>query len=233
MALLGAACLQACSSQFSAAPLSAQVVDADTGGPVAGVHVVADWQLEGGMEGGNILGAVTVLEAQSDERGWFRFPGWGPKEVDMPSGVYANARIRGRAPGLILFKSGYAPLELRNHGGEPAGRRDMRSEWDGKRIALKPFHGSPAQYADALSFTSSSLITYTVSRHCTGGEPCPAACQWQNIPNAIRAIGRLFAAFEAQGIRHDNIHSFLLRNDGLYQRVGCASAALVLGGNDK
>jgi hypothetical protein len=148
----GATCLGACSHQhqYSAAPISAQVLDAETGRPVAGVYVVADWQLLGGLEGGSNIGAVTVMETQTDETGRFRFPAWGPKEIVNPSGVYSNARVRNRAPGLTLFKSGYEYAVMVNYRSVVPDPNNMHSEWDRKTIQLKPFHGTTAQYKNLL-----------------------------------------------------------------------------------
>ena len=227
-------CLNACSVEYSAAPISAQVVDGETGRPVAGVSVVADWQLEGGLEGGNILGAVMVQETESDENGRFTFPAWGPKQVERPPGVYANARVKGRAPGLTLFKSGYEYRELQNYGSPDADAKNLLSDWNGKNIKLIPIHGTPAKYVDQLDWISSSLMTYTASsQRCSAGKPCPAACQWQNIPKTIRAIGRESKKLEADGIRRTTIDQELIANEDVYRRLGCKSTSAVLGGANK
>ena len=92
----------ACGSErtYTAEPIAARIVDADTGAPVEGVNVVAAWQAKGGLEGGNIMGYVTVMEDVTNANGEFSFPGWGPKK-------WRNGAIRDGAPLLILFKPGY------------------------------------------------------------------------------------------------------------------------------
>jgi hypothetical protein len=111
----------------------------------------------------------------------------------------------------------------------------MRSDWDGKTIKLKPFNGTTAQYARLLVGMSNDLARYIAFANwtCTAGKPCPAACQWQNAPQMIRAIGRQFKAFEAEGIRDANIYSDLIGNDEQHRKLGCASALAILGGDFK
>lgn len=228
-------CLDACSDQYSAAPITAHVVDGETGKPLAGVNVVAHWQLHGGLEGGTPLGAVMVMETVTDDDGRFHFPAWGPKEVQRPSGVYGNARVQGSAPELLLFKSGYKHgWALNYHGGDP-DPRNMRSLWDGKVIKLEPFHGTSAEYAWDLKGLSYALDSATAFANwsCSAGKPCPAACQWQNIPKTIQAIGRQFKAFKAEGIDHTNIYSSLMNNDEIVRKDGCASPISILQGDGK
>ena len=232
---VGATCLDACSVQYSAAPISAQVVDAKTGLPIAGVNVVAHWQLEGGLEGGTPIGAVTVMEVETDSNGRFQFPAWGPKEVSRPSGVYANARIKNAAPALLLFKSGYHYKGLRNSGSADSNINNMRSQWDGRTIKLEPFRGDSSKYASALWGLSNELA-YNIAfanATCLPGTQCPAACQWQNTPKMILAIGQQFKAFERERIREANIYNSLMSDDERYRALGCASPAVILGGQLK
>ena len=71
--------LTSCVRVYYADPIKARVVDAATGTPVEGVNVLAAWQAKGGLEGGNIMGYVKVMEDVTDANGEFSFPGWGPK----------------------------------------------------------------------------------------------------------------------------------------------------------
>jgi hypothetical protein len=226
--------LGACSEEYAAPALSAQVVDADTGLPLAGVAVASDWQLEGGLEGGNLLGAITVMEAETDDKGKFQFPGWGPKQVERSLGVYANARLRSRAPGLTLFKAGYEYKELQNYGSPSANTHDIVSDWNGRTIKLKPFRGTSAEYARQLDWLSSSLLTYTASdRRCAAGKPCPAACQGQGILKTISAIGDESRKLQENGIQSTTIDQQLIANEDAYRRLGCMSTRTLLGAKKK
>ena len=63
---------------YSAAPIEAWVVDADTNEPLEGVIVTANWQLVSGtLAGGEIpKGQLMVMEAVTDKDGRFYFEGW-------------------------------------------------------------------------------------------------------------------------------------------------------------
>jgi hypothetical protein len=143
--------LAACASTYSAKPITAIVVDAETGEPLEGVNVVAQWILHGPTWVS--AGSLEVDEAVTDKDGRFHIPGWGPKEVpgDLPSGT----RLGNADPKLTFFKSGY---NVKNLGNElqpqrlrPENDIPIRySDWDGKVIKLERFKGSTQDYASSL-----------------------------------------------------------------------------------
>ena len=102
--------LQACGAPFwyKAEPIEAWVVDAETNQPLEGVIVVAHWQLKGGLEGGNPVGEMMVMETLTDAKGRFYFPAWGPKLRSL------DGRLKTQSPGILLFKSGYEYRGLEN-----------------------------------------------------------------------------------------------------------------------
>src|SRR3990172_3705709 len=69
------------SLKYSAEPIEARVVDAETKQPLEGVIVTANWELvEGTLAGGpRVLGQMMVMEAVTDANGRFSFPALGPK----------------------------------------------------------------------------------------------------------------------------------------------------------
>jgi hypothetical protein len=238
LAVLIVGCLiwfRACSQEYSADPISAQVVDAETGKPLPGVSVVAHWQLEGGLEGGSELGAVMVMEAETDANGKFSMPAWGPKRVYQSPGVYGNARIKSAAPEIFFFKSGYENGRRLNYYGSEGAPSHMRSEWDGKVIPLKPFHGELKIYADSVRWFSDDLVRATAefNNTCAGGRSCPAACQWEHIPKTIAALRREEETFASQGMNIGMIYDSLVTNDSVYRQAGCASPAAVFKGKGK
>jgi hypothetical protein len=227
---------KACSVEYSADALSGQVVDSETGKALPGVIVVAHWQLEGGLEGGNRLGAVTAMEAQTDGNGKFSFPPWGPKRVFTSPGINANARIKDSAPELFFFKHGYDyERRLNQTGGGEASPEHMRSEWNGKVIPLKPFHGTWQKYADTIRWLSTSLEGATVKfpETCSHGRPCPAACQWEHIPNTIDALRKEQKLLASQGLDQSTIFDRLVDSDEMYRAAGCASPVAVLKGRTR
>ncbi len=159
--------LQACSNSYSAKPIEAWVVDAETKQPLEGVNVVAHWELSYGLEGGG-SDTLTVSEAVTDKNGRFYFPGWGPKQV--PKNLPSEARLKNRDPTIILFKSGYRYLRLeREHDNSTEGGRGSSTRnffMNGQKIELSKFKGDAKKYAgntenanSAVEFTLGSLLT--------------------------------------------------------------------------
>src|SRR5947209_3399798 len=87
--------LTGCYQIYSAEPITATVVDADTKEPLEGVVVVAHWEMKGGLEGGNVEGEVMIMEAVTDAQGKFHFPAWGPKKVYVG---FSNAQLTNDIP---------------------------------------------------------------------------------------------------------------------------------------
>jgi len=127
---------------FSADAITAYVVDADTGEPVAGANVLATWVMKSGLEN-NTTNYAMVMEAVSDASGKFTFPAWGPKSVSV------RGQITDLAPLITIFKSGYKLGGGANRLDKPAPFH-MTSDWDGKTFKLNRFEGTADQYADYL-----------------------------------------------------------------------------------
>jgi hypothetical protein len=129
-AAVAAACLAGCGI-YSAEPITAWVVDADTGAPLEGVHVVATWEVRGGLEGGNLVGYLKVMETVTDKSGKFHFTGWGPRPNLHFGGVENNS------PSLLFLKRGYEYRATSNIASvtTPTPSR-FTSGWDGKTLRL-------------------------------------------------------------------------------------------------
>jgi hypothetical protein len=128
---------------YSAKPTYATVVDSETQQPIGGAVVVAAWVLY--LPGGDRIKNLEVREVVTDEYGAFFIPGWGPKL--RPS----NTELTFYDPKLIVFKSGYEPVYLANEWTSHPSQASVReSQWNGKSIELKPFHGTPKERARQL-----------------------------------------------------------------------------------
>jgi hypothetical protein len=138
------------------------------------------------------------------------------------------------APEILLFKNGYSSEVVGNYT-DTENPKHMQSDWDGKIIKLKPFHGAPEKYAADLSELSDALKSYTASATpaCHPGHRCAAACQWEHIPKMVQSIGRQFLEFEKQGIHRGSIFGDLIVGDDFYKSVGCASPKAMLGENGR
>lgn len=74
--------------EYSAEAIEGWVVDGETGKPIEGVNVTANWELEIDTPGGrSAVGQMMIMETVTDAAGRYYFPAWGPKPVppyDMP-----------------------------------------------------------------------------------------------------------------------------------------------------
>lgn len=177
--------LQSCALYYSAAPIEASVVDAESGKPLEGVIVTANWQLKGGLEGGNEVGQMIVMETVTDKNGRFYFPAWGPKRN------ISDGHIKSDGPRLLFFKSNYRYVVLFNKiSVTDRPGPFLKSDWDGKMIKLEKFKGGAGEYAKHLEFLSSNLYSLLGSE----------ACDWKQVPRMLLALSEQSRDFRKQGI---------------------------------
>ncbi len=204
--------LPGCVSSFTytAEPITAVVVDADTKKPLDGVVVVAHWQLITGTAGGSVdAGQLMVMEAVTGPDGKFTFPGFGPKTV-------WNRVLVHQDPELLLFKPGYEYQRLFNpYSSDWALRtRPMRrSVWDGKVIELRPFKGEVTEYAERFKDLNRELDSI-ISKE-------PEKCYWKKIPRMILAMMDQRLILEQKGVRYAySIDQHLTINDEYFRTKG-------------
>jgi len=128
--------LSGCGSPvYRIAPLNAVVVDATTGLPVEGVHVLADWMLvRGGLDGAHTTGHLEIKETVTDHNGQFHFDGFVATSA-------ISQELRNADPRLFFFKSGYEAGYFYNSyavagTGTPGWERS--SQLDGRKMKLRP-----------------------------------------------------------------------------------------------
>ena len=177
--------LPACASPltYSAEPIEARVVDAETKKPIEGVIVTANWQLFHSTVGGRVPGSqLMVAEAMTDKDGRFAFPAWGPK-------VALSGYLDNQDPQLLLFKPGYEYLGLQNPTLSTTDHSAVRrSMWNGKTIELKRFKATAEEYARHLSFLMTDLRFIEDD------------CHWKTTPRMIFALQKQSEIFKASGI---------------------------------
>ena len=160
---------------YSAKEIRGQVVDVETGQPLEGAVVVADWKLywEGIGSGGH-GGSLNTIEVMTDKEGRYFIPGWGPRP--RPPFAYLDFYD----PRLRIFKSNYYPQGLSNEvlGSASRNRNMVRtSRWDGNVIRLTPFKGDWLDYYFKLSGI------------------------WSDIGDCLRDCPRLVLALDAESKR--------------------------------
>ena len=137
---------------YSAKEIRATVVDTETGQPLDGVIMVAQWILFVAAPGHGGHGPrLHVVEAVTDGMGRFHIPGWGPK----PNPRYPFTSLDNQDPQLSFFKLGYRPLTVQNRWDRNESVRF--SEWDGKTIKLEKFRGTDKEWGRAISFLQTAL----------------------------------------------------------------------------
>lgn len=195
--------VSACASlQYSAEPIEAWVVDAETNQPIEGVIVVAHWALESTSRiiphQTNPAGSLMILETVTDKNGRFYFPAWGPK-WHLGSGDLTDSD-----PELLFFKSGYKyirvsnsqyirPIKYRDEG-RPVGAETKltgakrSSLWSGETIKMERFKGALKEYSSHLDDLKGSLGFIREE------------CNWEKTPVILIALDKERQIFRANKI---------------------------------
>ena len=154
---------------YSAREINAIIVDGETGRPLEGTVVVAQWiYFRVGLgDSGDARYQLKILEAVTDKEGRFTIPGWGPRLR------YPFHYLDDRDPQLSIFKSGYLYKRLFN---KRESNTYLRiSDWDGKVIGLWKARSEERYWKDVGNFQDSIDWGYT---------------KWEKIKQAVFAIER-------------------------------------------
>lgn len=192
---------------YFAEEIKGRIVDEDTGRPLEEVLIVARWDwLEAyftlhGDPYRNRGDAIHIAEAVTDKDGNYVIPEWGPKSKG------AGRLDDLRDPQLSIFKSGYVPLELVNDWADyrrhnPANVRTSR--WNGKLIKLKPFTGTPKEYAEKLAKFADDYDRGLRWRHQSDN--------WKAMPRMILAMHREKVRLGADGDRVHGVNELFGRS---------------------
>lgn len=138
----------------------------------------------GGLEGGNTVGWVKVMEAVTDANGRFAFDGWGPIEWKK-----AGA-LQGGSPTLILFKDGYQITFLVQQTRERNGMAPshMRSDYDKKTIKMARFRGSTSDYARHVARLDTNIDSLLSTEECN----------FRAIPRFLGSVDKVNEIFLSQ-----------------------------------
>ena len=216
--------LSACATPglYSAESIEARVVDAETEQPIKDVIVVAHWQLMGGLEGGNPVGQLMVMEALSDEQGRFYFPAWEKWH-------WGQGWLGDEDPELIIFKSDFRYISVTNSeytrpskyrdARKPSGSSKRSSFWNGETIRMERFEGTMGDYEGNFESVNGSLERVAADH--------PNECNWMKIPYTIRAMNQERMRLISQGVNPNTLSSIdqeLFINDEYYtKKGGCGS----------
>jgi hypothetical protein len=213
--------LVGCAMLYRAEAIEGWVVDAETGKPLEGVIIVANWEVKGGLEGGVPIAELQILETVTDENGRYSFPAWGPKLVPI------TGQLQGDSPGLMLFKPGYRAGGFSNLYSETYGTSTFF--YNKKTLKLERFKGTLAEYADALASLSSTLWVVGFNVGDLSGD----YCGWKSFPRMLRALNQLDAEFRGVRGARRTVAAMLTSNDKILKEKGCGSVFEVLEGAGK
>src|SRR3989442_5331400 len=193
---------------YSAEAIEAWVVDEETGQPLEGVPVVANWKLWGGLHP-DVIGSLVVMETVTDTKGHFSFPAWGPKP--RPPGSYLHTDD----PLLLLFKRDYEYLAVGNSPTERVTKSAVRRfAENGKTLKMKKFAGSLEKYAWHLRILDDDLDF--MLRHGEG------ECLWKQFPRMLVALHLEKLHLKEKGTSPYFLHSSLEETD--YRQTEAARA---------
>ena len=222
VAVLCMLCLSACSTTYSAEEIEAWVVDEETGQPIEGVVVTANWQLvSGGIEGGHRSGQVMVMESVTDAKGRLYFPPWGPKSTPIS---FWNPLWGGPPhfeeddPGMLFFKPGYKFAVRSNYGMNNTSSL-RKSVLNGATIKIERFKGTPREYEAHLRGMNSFLMFMFDE------------CYWQKTPKMILAVDQQYQQFRQNGM--DSGLNLIGQLEGRSPAYNCGSVRAFLEGSQK
>ena len=172
---------------YQFAPIEAWVVDAETGKPIAGVVVTANWELvKGSLDGPRYYGQLEVKETVTDANGRFAFDGYSKEDS-------SGAELRESDPQVIVFKAGYEYQRFTNDyrdGGAGMTRQYRTAAVNGKTVKLLSMLSPEANKLKRSSayFGLNTRIEQFVMD-----------CHWKKIPRAILAMDAEDKAIRAKG----------------------------------
>jgi len=188
-----ATALQACGDlYYTAAPIEAWVVDADTGAPIEGAVVTANWQMVafGFDTGGRKKGQLEVMETVTDKNGRFYFPGF--TKINLSGNALGEAD-----PQILIFKPGYRHLRATNLypiGEEESQGPRRRSPIIGLRLKMQPAGHDVKKYAHDLGFLGSDLSSFADRHDIVGRIPRmihALACERMRLRKLDPSIGSI------------------------------------------
>lgn len=148
------------------------VVDAETKEPINDVIVLGVWKQYDGYHG-NYSANLVMRESVTDETGYYKLDGWGPRFT-------MAGHLEDSMPFITVYKFGYLPKQLHNDRIYPPTKYS-ESIWSGKNIELEKFNGSILEYATATSSLGNFMNYGSWYR----------GCDWKRIPRYTAAMVKL------------------------------------------
>ena len=172
-AIVASLSLVSCALTYQIAHIEAWVVDAETGAPIEGAVVTANWELvKGSLDGPRYFGQLEVKETVTDKNGQFHFDGFTKEDS-------SGAELRESDPQILIFKAGYEFQRFVNDyrdGGAGMKSLERTAAVDGKTVRLR-------RLPETLE--NRSTVYRGLDLRLRG---VVEDCHWKKIPNAIRVM---------------------------------------------
>lgn len=173
----------ACGTPFVylCAPISGQVLDAETKMPIEGAVVVGQWKLyRGGLDGPMYRGFLAIKETTTDKDGRYHFNGF----IGFNPEVY---ELRDD-PLLIVFKGGYQAERIMKKYPDNTNRYYLgiyrNPNWNGDSISLKRLDTHDQDFFSHSAkgfYLTLQVDLYDLTLNATN-------CEWTKIPRMILAM---------------------------------------------
>lgn len=216
MALVGVVIMIAFrwSEYYAAAPISGQVVDAQTNEPIPGVNIVLQWAVSSGSHD-HREGLLEVKEAVTDAHGLYAIEGWGPLRNPF------SGALRAYQPEMIVFHPAYYPRLLSNIDpnldpslGWAPEFVAMPFYWNGKTITLEKATNKQQFSSLVSTMSTEARLLYF-----------PIDCAWTKAALFLRKVDEIRERAVAEGY---NIMQFPTL-DNVRRNEQCGNVSAILG----
>jgi hypothetical protein len=183
--------------------MNGQVIDSETGAPIAGALVIAEWtgDIGGPVQSSRVCFHMEV--AKTDAEGRYHIPGWSRRPVTDTEGGFFG--IRNVEVSRRTYKAGYEQL-----GYDPN---------DASTIVMRAFKGSDQERIEYLSHQG----TAGCGRH--DGSRAHEIVLWQTICEEARTLPSAAKPSSAKGtsfLQEIDVHLAYLADDPRQERAGRA-----------
>lgn len=205
MNLMVAGCSDPYPKEYSAAPLSARIVDSETGEPVEGAIVVAVYVME--SLSGRVYTPIHYEETLTDESGNFTFNGFDKKSA--PRELTGDAAVFGmRDPRLYAFAEGYLPaMYQRAPIFSKLWKESHRvSPLNGKELTMSSNQKITLRIQSEYLFSMISSISTDINSRVNPGTGKKIPCAFNLIPVTLRFIQNQLENFEQSGESYMKFH---------------------------
>lgn len=185
-------------AMYSAKAVRGAVVDDVTGEPLAGVVVVAQWELVREVVPGFVNKSygdrLQIAETVTDANGRYEIAGWGP--LARPPWTH----LEHRDPLISFFKAGYYPWSVTNELRTSYSRDAVRtSQWDGQTVRLRKFTGQAQEWlVPDGRFKAPASVTGTLEDYASRLSRLQDTLQWSQANDAWKKYPRMVEALAAE-----------------------------------